>query len=184
MRNNAALLGGFDVPGLGDYEQAGLTLDADGALWTVNQVTGEVIQFAPGEPYAPWDSVAWLQTTPVSGVVAVGVGQPVALMLDATGLESGDYVAHLRVNNSTPYGAQNVPVVLRVLSNYNVTAGPTPQDRRVTLAAPWSTRSTSPTTARWRIPTPSPSPALTGRWTFCRRLARWRRARAPLCPLP
>jgi len=127
MRNNAALLGGFDVPGLGDYEQAGLTLDADGALWTVNQVTGEVIQFAPGEPYAPWDSVAWLQTTPVSGVVAVGVGQPVALMLDATGLESGDYVAHLRVNNSTPYGAQNVPVVLRVLSNYNVTAGPTPQ---------------------------------------------------------
>jgi uncharacterized membrane protein len=123
-RDAYALLGGFDIAGLGDYAQAGLALDAEGYLWTVNRLTGEVLKVTLGEPLAPWDVVTWLTATPLTGAIGVGDQQPLRLTLDASGMAAGVYPAHLRVNNSTPYGPLNLPVTLTVVYRYSVAVGP------------------------------------------------------------
>ncbi|MBA3530352.1 MAG: carboxypeptidase regulatory-like domain-containing protein, partial [Ardenticatenales bacterium] len=48
-RANHTLLGGFDVAGLDNWEQAGLALDCEGSLWLVNQASGLVMQITSGE---------------------------------------------------------------------------------------------------------------------------------------
>ena len=48
-RNSYALLGGFDIPGLADYGQAGLEMTEDGHLWVVDSVNRRVMEVTSGE---------------------------------------------------------------------------------------------------------------------------------------
>ncbi len=119
------IVGGFDIAGLGDLEQAGLALDCDGNLWTVNQATGQVIQAISGETgVCAWEEIAWLTTNPVSGTVESGGAQVVSLHFDTTAMDAGTYPAYLSVANSTPYGALNVPITLTVVQMYGVSLAP------------------------------------------------------------
>ena len=121
-----AVIGGFDIDGLGGLEQAGLTLDCDGNLWAVNQMTGQVIQAVSGETgVCAWEEIAWLTTAPVSGTVGIGAAQTVSLHIDTSSLDSGVYPVHVRVANSTPYGELNVPITLTVVQPYDVLLLPT-----------------------------------------------------------
>ena len=122
-RAGYTLLGGFDIVGLGEFAQAGLAMDVDGHLWTVNQSTGVVLQVTSGEgPMAPWAVVPWLSADPISGTLPVGGTQVVAVVWDAVDMVAGEYPAHLRINNSTPYGVQYVPATLNVMFLHNVAA--------------------------------------------------------------
>ncbi len=123
-RNHAAVLGGFDIPGLGAYEQAGLSFASNGSLWAVNQVTGDVIRVTSGEPSAPWDQIPWLQVAPMSGTLSTGGSQPLALTFATTGMPEGVYPAHLRLDNNAPYGSPTTPVTLVVVYPYNVSVTP------------------------------------------------------------
>ncbi|MFN2110708.1 MAG: PKD domain-containing protein, partial [Anaerolineae bacterium] len=121
-----AIIGGFDIDGLGGLEQAGLSLDRDGNLWTVNQVTGQVIQAISGETgVCAWEEISWLTTDPVSGTVGIGAEQGVNLTIDASGMDAGVYPVHVRVANDTPYGELNVPITLTVVQTYDVLLAPT-----------------------------------------------------------
>jgi len=119
------VLGGFDIEGLGSFEQAGLSLDCDGDLWTVNQVTGQVIQAISGETdVCAWEEITWLTTDPVSGTVGIDAAQAIDLSIDTSGMNAGVYTVYLRVDNSTPYGALNVPITLTVMQPYDVSLTP------------------------------------------------------------
>ncbi len=119
------VLGGFDIEGLGSFEQAGLSLDCDGNLWSVNQVTGQVIQAISGETdVCAWEEITWLTADPVSGTVGIDAAQPIDLRIDTGGMNAGVYPAYLRVDNSTPYGALNVPITLTVVQLYDVSLTP------------------------------------------------------------
>ncbi len=110
-----ALIGGFDVPGLGDFEQAGLTLDCDGTLWAVNQDTGVVIGIASGETdICAWRGIPWLEVAPDRGALPASAGQPLTYTYAATDLQPGRYLAHLRIANDAPYGPLMLPVTLTV----------------------------------------------------------------------
>ncbi|HNT75535.1 MAG TPA: carboxypeptidase regulatory-like domain-containing protein [Anaerolineae bacterium] len=124
MRDAGAFLGGFDIAGLGDYAQAGLALDTAGYLWAVNQSTGEVFKVTLGEPLLPWDHVPWLTAAPLTGAIGMGEHQPLTLTLDTSGMAPGDYSAHLRVNNSAPYGPLNLPITMTVIYRHNVAVAP------------------------------------------------------------
>ncbi len=120
------VIGGFDIEGLGSFEQAGLALDCAGTLWTVNQVSGEVIAAVSGETSAcAWDDIPWLTPAPPSGTVGMNAEQVVALYIDTSGMAVGTYPVHLRIANSTPYGALNVPITLTVAQMYAVRLTPT-----------------------------------------------------------
>ncbi len=120
-----AIVGGFDIAGLESLEQAGLALDCDGTLWTVNQATGQVIQAISGETgVCAWEEIAWLTTEPVSGTVKSGGAQVVNMHFDTAVLDAGTYPVYLRVANSTPYGALNVPITLTVVQMYGVSLAP------------------------------------------------------------
>ncbi|MBN2006873.1 MAG: carboxypeptidase regulatory-like domain-containing protein [Anaerolineae bacterium] len=123
-RNQAALLGGFDIPGLGDYEQASLALDSNGDLWAVNQITGDIIQVTSGEPFLPWSQIPWLQVSPMSGTLATGGDQTLALTFGAAGMLEGAYPAYLRLDNSAPYESPIVPVTMVVVYPYGVMVTP------------------------------------------------------------
>lgn len=121
-----AVTGGFDIDGLGGFEQAGLTLDCDGTLWAVNQTTGQVIQAASGETgVCAWEEIVWLTTDPVSGTVGISAEQAVTLHINTNGMDAGVYPVHLRVANSTPYGELNLPITLTVVQAvYDVRLSP------------------------------------------------------------
>ena len=119
------VMGGFDIEGLGSFEQAGLALDCSGSLWTVNQATGEVIQAASGETnVCAWNEIPWLTTNPLSGTVGIGSERAVALAFDTTGMVAGTYPVHVRVANTTPYGTLNFPITLTVVETYDVSLAP------------------------------------------------------------
>jgi len=125
VANGYTVIGGFDIEGLGSLEQAGLSLDCDGNLWTVNQATGQVIQAVSGETgICAWQEVTWLTVTPITGTVGVAAEQPLALHFDTTGLASGTYPVYLRVTNDTPYGSLNVPITLTAVQMYDVALTP------------------------------------------------------------
>ena len=122
-----AILGGFDIPGLGDFQQAGLTLDCSGRLWTVDQASGLVYQVDSGEngPCA-WTDIPWLTVQPLSGTVAAQDVLSLTLRLDANGLQPGANQGHVVVNNSTPYGETSLPVTL-FLKAYAIGLSPAAQ---------------------------------------------------------
>ncbi len=116
--DNYNLIGGFNIAGLGDFEQAGLEIDCDGTLWAVNQVTQEVIAATSGESgVCDWAEIPWLTEAPAGGTVAAGGEEDVTLTFDSTGLALGTYQAHLRIIEDTPYQSIVVPVTLIVVED-------------------------------------------------------------------
>ena len=107
------LLGGFDIDGLGDFQQAGMDLACDGSLWVVNQATGEVLEVDSGEgPACVWADVPWLQAAPLSGSIPPGGSRSILLNLDTDLLDLGRNPAQLVAGNDTPYGPLTIPVDL------------------------------------------------------------------------
>jgi hypothetical protein len=118
-------IGGFDVPGLGDYQQAGLAMDCSGNLWALDQQTGAVIQMSTGESSPCLAAQAiFLSADPAAGIITPAGSQPVTLGLDATSLDPGIYHASLSVQNNTPYGVFSVPVTMTVVYRYNLALAP------------------------------------------------------------
>ncbi len=116
-KNNYTNLGGFNVAGLGSYEQAGLEMSCDGHLWAVNQTTKQVLEIDSGETGAcDWMGIPWLSEAPITGTVPAGNNQPVNLTFDANSLQPGVYNAQVRILNDTPYGMGVLPVTLTVNS--------------------------------------------------------------------
>lgn len=144
LEGEDAIVGGFDIAGLGEYEQAGLAFDAEGHLWMVNQATGDVFQVASGETALAWDALPWLTASPLTGALTgalpagspMSASQPVTLTVDASGMDAGTYPAHLRIANDTPYGPVEVPMTLLVVYQYHVTVTPTTDARAGAPGAP------------------------------------------------
>ncbi|HSF79604.1 MAG TPA: carboxypeptidase regulatory-like domain-containing protein [Anaerolineales bacterium] len=112
---NYALLGGFDIPGLGDFQQAGLSLACDGHLWLANQGNQEILEVESGERHAClFAEVAWLSAAPTSGSISAGGSQDIAVRIDARGVAAGQHPVHLLVNSDTPYGPLSLPVTLTI----------------------------------------------------------------------
>ncbi len=108
-----AILGGFDIPGLGDFEQAGMSIDCASHLWVVNQVTAEVFEVESGEDAAcSYADIAWLSVDPIQGTVPPGEAQTVDITFDADAAPVGFNRASLVVGNDTPYGVITIPVSL------------------------------------------------------------------------
>jgi hypothetical protein len=118
-------IGGIDVPGLGDFQQAGLAMDCSGNLWVLNQETGAVTQLSSGEesPCAALQA-SFLSARPSTGALAPAASQAITLGLDATSLVPGQYQASLAVQNDTPYGVLSVPVTMTVVYRYNLALAP------------------------------------------------------------
>jgi hypothetical protein len=107
------LLGGFDIPGLGDFEQAGMSLDCAAHLWVVNQATGDVLEVESGEAAAcAYADIAWLSVNPSQGLVAPGAPQTVDVIFDASAAPTGVNQASLVISSDTPYGSITIPVTL------------------------------------------------------------------------
>ena len=117
-----ALLGGFNIAGLGNWEQAGLEMDCNGNLWAVNQSTQMVIEADSGETgVCDWRDIPWLSEAPPTGSIAASDDQVIIFTFDATGLADGtSQSAQVRVYNDTPYGAITIPVTLNVVEQYEV----------------------------------------------------------------
>jgi hypothetical protein len=111
---NYALLGGFDIAGLGDYEQAALEIDCAGSLWAVNQTTQMVIQTESGETNACVMDIPWLSVSPSVGTIGAGANRALTYPVDTTGMSEGVYEGHVRLTNDGPYGDVIVPVTLAV----------------------------------------------------------------------
>lgn len=94
--------------------QAGLEIDCDGNLWTVNQTTGEVFVAESGETgVCDWQA-SWLSVAPTSGTVTAAGSDALTASVDATGMPGGTYQGYLRIVNDTPYGDEVVPVTMNV----------------------------------------------------------------------
>ena len=123
-----AVVGGFDIAGLGDFEQASLELDCAGNLWAVNQVTQTVIEAESGETnVCAYADIPWLTVAPNSGTVAAHGSVPLNYNFNTAGMAQGLYEAHVRIANDGPYGDVVVPVKLTV-------SPPTPTTFALTLA--------------------------------------------------
>ena len=108
-----AILGGFDIPGLGDFEQAGMSMDCAAHLWVVNQTTGEVLEVESGEVAAcAYADIAWLSVNPSQGTVPQGEAQSVDVVFNASAAPAGFRQASLVISNDTPYGLITIPVSL------------------------------------------------------------------------
>jgi hypothetical protein len=124
------ILGGFDIAGLEDFGQAGLSMDCDANLWLTSQVSGEVFQVTSGEAGAcAYAEAPWLTVSPVSGSVAAGGAQELTLVINASAAPAGVSLGRLAVANDTPYGVLNIAVTIDVarLYTFGVSAGDTAQ---------------------------------------------------------
>ena len=121
-RQQYALLGGFDLPGMTDYGQAGLELATDGSLWAVDFQAHQVLQVTSGEmPYAVPEDIPWLSTSPAAASLLPTAQQGVSITIDATGLAPNVYYAYLSISTDTPYDGTAfqipaVPVQLTVVA--------------------------------------------------------------------
>lgn len=107
-----------DYPGDDAGPGAGLELDATGALWAANQVTGEVYLVDVGVPNV--SDVPWLSVTPTSGRVGIDRTTTLDVTVDTTGLEPGVYAATILVQtNAGRISTIAVPISL-VVSAYQV----------------------------------------------------------------
>jgi hypothetical protein len=71
-------------------------------------------------PCGVFGDIPWLSTVPVTGTTAAGEFSPVSVILNATGLEPGDYTAELCVaSNDLTNPLISVPVTMEVLSPIN-----------------------------------------------------------------
>jgi hypothetical protein len=108
-----AVLGGFDLPGMGEFEQAGLEIDCQGRLWAVNQATGLVVSAWSGEAgVCDWQDIPWLDSDPREGLLPPGGSQEIVVTLDTAGAGVGRNQAQIVFENDTPYGPLKIPVDL------------------------------------------------------------------------
>jgi hypothetical protein len=121
-----AVLGGFNIPGLGDFAQAGLGIDCEGNLWIADQITNQIIKASSGESgICSWAEIPWLSATPISGTIPAGETGTISITLDAADLSIGIYNAQIRVDNNSPSGEFYIPVTMEVsLPDYGVTVTP------------------------------------------------------------
>jgi len=123
------LLGGFDVPGLDDFRQAGLDIDCSGQLWLADQ-GGTVFGVQIGETGAcAWNEIPWLSVSPLTGSVDPGLSQDLTLTLDASQVQYGHYMASLVITTDTPYQTLYVPITLSVFEEYEFTLEPQSQSQ-------------------------------------------------------
>lgn len=123
--NSYAILGGFDIPGLGDFEQGGLAISCSGSLWTVNQATAMVLEVSSGESTAcAYADVPWLTVAPVTGTLAIDGSQSLIFTIDAGLAPSGISNGRVVISNNTPYGSLNIPVDIDVEQYYAVALTP------------------------------------------------------------
>ncbi len=109
------VVGGMNVEGLDDFEQAGLEIDCNGDLWAADQVDGVVINASGCEKDAcGYRSVSWLSAAPLSGSLASGSTATVTVTVDGTGNNVGTYYSYLRIDSTTPYGPLYVSVKMIV----------------------------------------------------------------------
>ncbi|WP_154795410.1 S8 family serine peptidase [Occultella kanbiaonis] len=105
-------------PVAGEGPGSGLDLDATGALWTANQLTGEVYLVDVGDPNVT--DVPWLTVTPAEGTVRAGRSVTLDVTVDTTGLAPGVYGANILVQtNAGRVPTITVPVTL-IVSAYQV----------------------------------------------------------------
>ena len=103
------VLGGFDVPGLSDFGQAGLEMTPDGHLWVVDSRTHQVLEVSTGEaPFSAQVVPTWLSAAPTTGSLAVGASQTVSVTVDIrSNLDmlkaNHDFYAYFSVSTDTPY---------------------------------------------------------------------------------
>jgi len=121
------VLGGFNISGMGDFDQAGLEIDCQGHLWAVNQGTGQMFEVDSGETNTcGGGDIPWLTLFPESGT-APAASAPGSTNIDFNiypdGISCGTYEGYVKIDNDTPYGWYAVPVTLHVLS-YNPVADP------------------------------------------------------------
>ncbi len=103
-RHSYTLLGGFDIPGMTDFGQAGMEFSEDGSLWLVDSLGGRVYQVTSGEqPFSPMVNVSWLSESPISATLSGGGNQAVTVSVNGAGLAPGLYQAYLMVTTNTPY---------------------------------------------------------------------------------
>ena len=108
-----AILGGFDILGLGNFEQAGMSMDCAAHLWVVNQATSEVFEVESGETSAcAYADIAWLSVNPSQGTVPQGEARNVDVIFDASLAPPGFRQASLVIDNDTPYGPITIPISL------------------------------------------------------------------------
>lgn len=120
-RDHYRNLGGFDIPKLGAFQGAGLSMDCQGNLWTVNQSTGMVYQTNSGE-LAPcvWNDIPWLSATPITGTLEAGRTGTITLSFDPGAASSSTNQAQVIVQNDTPYGSLSIPITLTVKIEYKI----------------------------------------------------------------
>ncbi len=124
------ILGGFDILGLGGWDQAGLALGCDGSLWAVDQVTGTVLRAASGETdVCAWTASEWLIVTPTAGAVSAGGQKILTFTFNPQTLRPGVAVGAVRMGTDTPYGVFSIPVTLTIANTYGVSLAETTQDR-------------------------------------------------------
>jgi hypothetical protein len=119
VNDNYNILGSLSIPGMGDFEQAGLEMDSLGHLWAVNQVTGDIIEVDSGETYTGSLDIPWLSEVPTNGLIIAGGNTPTSFILDASGMGVGLYSAHVRVRTDTPYHDSVVRVNLEVTAPHD-----------------------------------------------------------------
>ena len=125
-----AILGGFDIPGLTGWDQAGLALDCDGNLWAVDQVAGTVLQVESGETDAcAWAASEWLTVTPTAGNVTAGGQEELTFTFNPQVLRPGVALGAVRMSTNTPYGVFSIPVTLTISHVYGVALAESTQDR-------------------------------------------------------
>jgi len=124
--NSYAVLGGFDIAGLGDFEQAGLSMDCNANLWVVNQISGRVYQVTSGEAAAcAYAEIPWLTVTPLSGTIPAGADQALQVVINAIGLPAGHNLGSLAIASDTPYGTVTIPIDINVEEMHAVSVDPT-----------------------------------------------------------
>jgi hypothetical protein len=111
-----AILGGFDIAGFGDFEQAGMDLDCEGHLWLVNQKNAMVFEVESGERgVCAYADVPWLRVSPSGGTLDPGASRTLQVTLDASAAQSGQNLARLVISGDTPYGPLEISIRLTAL---------------------------------------------------------------------
>jgi hypothetical protein len=135
--NNNAILGGFDIPGLDDYQQAGLAIDCEGHLWVVNQASQTVLEVESGETGAcTWNNIPWLEVRPQNGKITGHTNQKLMFVFKGLAADPGTFQAMVMISNDSPYSSLTIPITLTV-RRITISALPKPLskvDGRMTIA--------------------------------------------------
>ncbi|MGD9093705.1 MAG: carboxypeptidase regulatory-like domain-containing protein, partial [Anaerolineales bacterium] len=123
--DNYTIIGGYSIPGLGDFAGAGMSMDCDGHLWIANQITQQVFEVDSGETSpCNFADIPWLTVSPVNGSLPAGDQEELTFTIDASASQAGHSQAQVIITNDTPYGSPVIPVEIIVQAEYRVSADP------------------------------------------------------------